>query len=171
MRENALKEAQERYKDIIKQEEEKRKKFNDLVAYASEIGKEYIDRERNQLLDIDRIVEGAILPYQNKLFEKKIYVYMGSFLSIGDKGIIYILDKSAADYIDYKLLTDEFEGVVKSRSEYQEFEENNEVLNIKNTYNREKLKERYKYLQCYYYRKILEGVSEEEALKELKKHL
>ena len=171
MRENILKEAQEKYKDIIKIEEEKREKFNELVAYASEIGKEYIDRERNQLLDMDKIVESAIIDYRDKLFEKKIYVYMGSFLSIGDNGIIYIIDKSAADYIDYKLLTDEFEGVVKSRNQYQEFEKNNEVLNMKQIYNRDELKERYKHLQFYYFRQILEGVSEEEALKELKKHL
>ncbi len=171
MRENILKEAQGRYQEILRSQEEERNKFNEITAYVSSVGKDFIDRERNKLLDMEQIVERAILPYQDKLFEKKIYVYMGSFLNIGDNGVICVLDKNAADYIDYRLLTDEFEGVVRTRNQYKEFEENNEVLNIKGVYKKDTLKERYKYLQYSYFKQILEGVSEEEALKELKKHL
>ena len=81
-----------------------------------------------------------------------------------------MFSRGSADIHRYRLLTTD-ELVEKDRHNYEEFEENNEVLFIKGTYDNQKLMERYKFLQYSYFRQILDGSSEEEALQVLKKHL
>ena len=119
---------------------------------------------------MDDIIKIAITPYETEIFDKKIYVYIGSFLSFDGKGELPVFSRESADIHRYRLLTTN-ELLEKDRYNYQEFEENNEVLFIKGTYDNQRLMERYKFLQYSYFKQILDGSSEEEALQVLKKHL
>ncbi len=174
MREDILKKARSDYQHLLKLQESFSYLYdlsaNSITADTNDSIFTLIEARRTQLLDIDDVVKSAITPYVNEIFDKKIYIHIGSFLDFHEKGELPVFCKGSADIHRYRLLTTN-ELLEKDRYNYQEFEENNEVLFIKGTYDNQKLMERYKFLQYSYFKQILDGFSEEEALQVLKKHL